>query len=248
VGKPAITGGGLVNTFTRSGGVWTARAMLAAPGSANARLGGDNFGTTVALSRTNLLVGAPQHSYDADGANQVGAAGAVYVFGRVNNTYNFVNKFVAPSADRVANARYGTSVSIDDLNSYVAVGTRANLAYVYGFDGATLKQMGRFTGNAVGDNFGFAVSVNGGRLVVGAYTALGSDINGIAGSSNTGVTYMYRLDQSLTTWNLVERNYVPVPRSSNQHGYAVAVSYNGAALMGSPGGNTSGDVSIKYIP
>lgn len=249
-GRSSVAGCGVVSTTTRSNNVWAARADIAQPGASNARMSSDNFGFSVSLSRNYLMVGAPSHNYDVNGATPLANAGAVFVYSRVGNNYSFVTKSVAPADTRKASTYYGSAVSVDEMNTYVAVGaptasqTSTGYAYAYGFDGSKFNLMNTFSGTGL---FGRAVAINSGRMAVGAPNNLGTDY-GLTSLSNAGVTVVYRLNSSLTSWTQQEVN-TPATRAANAlQGYSVSLSRTSTMLLGAYGDKTTGTISLKYVP
>lgn len=246
-GKTAVSNSGTVATFTRNSGTWTARTQISEQGTSFARNSSDQFGFSLALSRNFLIVGAPYHAYDVDGANSLANAGAMFVYSRVGNTYAYLNKFTAPAADRASNARYAHTLSIDELNTHVAVGHGAlNLTYAYGFDGLRMTVMSRIVG-PVSAGFGTAVSINNGRLAVGAPQFNGTS-SGLPTVTNAGAVFTYRLNNAQTSWDLVSTN-VPTTRTPQAlYGTSVSVSRSATQFVGAPGDLTSGSVWFKYVP
>ncbi len=90
VGSFAYPGGGAVYVFSRQGATWRQEARVVAPNRENL----DNFGASIALSGTTLLIGA-HHEDSASGGingnqanNGAASAGAAYVFEREIITFN----------------------------------------------------------------------------------------------------------------------------------------------------------------
>ena len=77
-GANASTDSGAVYVYTRSGSTWSVEKKIVATGT-NGRGVGDQFGNAVSVSGTKVALGAPYHSYDANGADYSGWAGAVFV-------------------------------------------------------------------------------------------------------------------------------------------------------------------------
>ncbi|MDP2687937.1 MAG: T9SS type A sorting domain-containing protein [Aequorivita sp.] len=69
------------------------------------------FGFDVSISGNFAFVGAPSQQLDASGANNIADAGAIFLFGRNNGNWAYVNQFDA--IHRNNNDRYGTAVAID---------------------------------------------------------------------------------------------------------------------------------------
>jgi len=129
---------------------------------------GDAFGSSVAITGTVALVGAPL----ADG---VGAdSGAVYVFNYDGSTWNEVAKLTA--SDAAAGAHFGSALAINGNRMIVgATGAQAGTgeAYAFAFDGLNWNEAAILapTGLAPAAGYGSAVSVDGASAVVGAPNA-----------------------------------------------------------------------------
>src|SRR5204863_8458391 len=92
---------GAAYVFVRAGGVWTLDQKLFASDGAT----GDLFGTSVSLSGSTTVVGAP----DASTSGGAGA-GAAYVFVRAGTTWTQQQKLVA--GDGTDGASFGRAVSV----------------------------------------------------------------------------------------------------------------------------------------
>ncbi len=130
------------------------------PGESN------DFGRSIAISGTRMVVGAISDSTEASNA------GAVYVFERNGSSWQQTAKFSA--SDAFANQYFGYSVDID--GNRIVVGaydpTNTNAAkgvYVYDWDGNNWNETK--LGN-IGNGYGNTVSISGNRVVVGEYTYL----------------------------------------------------------------------------
>jgi hypothetical protein len=71
--SPPNQGPGAAYVFVQSGGAWTQQAEL----TASDGIGGDEFGSSIAISGNTIVVGAQLH---AVGSNQIPGQGAAYVF------------------------------------------------------------------------------------------------------------------------------------------------------------------------
>jgi hypothetical protein len=69
------------------------------------------FGNSVGISENRIIVGAIQDSHDSQGGNTINKAGSAYLFQKDNHgKWQEIQKFT--SSGRVANGRFGSSVSI----------------------------------------------------------------------------------------------------------------------------------------
>ena len=153
---------GAAFVFRFDGGLWEQEAALAPLGEPI----GD-FGNSVALSGDRALVGAPS---DDDGGFWAGAA---YVFRRNGAVWSQEQKLTALDAGR--EDAFGWSVALDgayavlgapDLNGSTNYG---GAAYVYRFDDDLWREEAQLKAldPTPWDNFGMAVAISDGRVVVG---------------------------------------------------------------------------------
>ena len=135
IGASDISDGGIPNScncvyvFEKKSNGWTqVQKLTSSDPSAK-----DGFGKSVSINRSYIIVGAPGNGLDGNNANDITAAGAVYIFKR-NSTGSWLldKKIVAP--DRSAYDLFGTSVSIASAydrgeGSYVLVGAPGDADY-----------------------------------------------------------------------------------------------------------------------
>lgn len=78
-----INAGAAYIFFRNAGGLgnWgVIKKLTGASAGINGRLPTDEFGHAVAISRSAIVIGSPRHVYDSSGGNELGDAGAVFVF------------------------------------------------------------------------------------------------------------------------------------------------------------------------
>ncbi len=169
IGAPGDDGGaadaGAAYVFTRTGSTWTQQAKLLAGDAAP----NDTFGSSVAIDADTIVVGAIGEGGDF--------SGAVYVFTRSGTAWTQQAKLRA--ADAAAIDLFGQSVSL--LDNTIAVGAPndsnsvsfAGSAYVFTRTGSEWAQRAKIVAPdaAVGDFFGWSVSLTGGALLATAYAA-----------------------------------------------------------------------------
>ncbi|HMZ22333.1 MAG TPA: FG-GAP-like repeat-containing protein, partial [Blastocatellia bacterium] len=186
---------------------------VASDGAAN-----DQLGSSVALNGDTLVVGAP---LDDVGATDQGSA---YVFSRNQggaNAWGQVKKITA--SDGVAGDNFGWSVSVNGDTIVVGAPTdqvttagRAGGAYVFNRNQGGTENWGqvkKLTSGALGDKFGFSVSVDVDTIVVGAQSS---------GISATGAIYVFGRNQGGTeNWGQVKK--ITGSTSLAEFGNAVAV-------------------------
>jgi nucleoside-specific outer membrane channel protein Tsx len=173
VGAPGHTvtasnvGQGAAYVFTQSGGNWSQQAELT---SADA-VGDDQFGFSVAVSGSTVLVGAPCHP-PAGGCGP----GAAYVFVESSGTWSQQAELTA--SDGVPQDQFGWSVALDASTAVVgatlhSVGSTQNFqgaAYVFTETGGTWTQQAELAASdgVTQDKFGFSVALVGSTAVVSA--------------------------------------------------------------------------------
>jgi hypothetical protein len=164
----SLSGSAYVYRF--DGANWTQEQKLLAAD----REAGDRFGTSVAVVKDIILVGA--YSDDEDVVDVGINFGSAYVFEFSGGLWNEEQKLTASDGD--ANDFFGTSVAIDGDVIVVGADTegengfRSGAAYVYRrLDGLGWTENDKLTASD-GDNndrFGQSVDVNGDVAVVGAF-------------------------------------------------------------------------------
>ena len=172
---------GSVYLYQHNGVEWVERQELFASDAAP----GDLFGIEVAFSGDALLVGS---YFDDTTAVDTGSG---YVFRFDGVTWTEEQKLV--SSDAAAGDFLGGVVALDGntavLGAYGddAAGADSGAAYVFEFDGTTWVEVQELVASdgSANDEFGWAVSVQGDRIAVGAYEddALGH---------KAGSAYLYR--------------------------------------------------------
>ncbi len=129
---------------------------------------GSAFGSAVAVSSNRIVVGAP--GTFANGATRIGANGAIYLYDAT--TRRLITRVTPPEAQPKDNV--GHSVAI--AGNYVVAGApfdsgeQFQAGAVYVFNSSNGSQLFRLTANDAGvqDLFGFAVSISGGLIAIGA--------------------------------------------------------------------------------
>ncbi|WP_019990051.1 FG-GAP repeat protein [Rudanella lutea] len=210
------TNQGSAYVFVRSGTTWSQQAKLTAgDGAIN-----DFFGTSVAISGTYIVVGAPY-----GGGASSPSQGAAYVFLRSGTTWSQQAKLTA--SDGTADDQFGVSVAL--AGDYALVGayyddpgglTEAGSAYVFIRSGSTWTQQAKLTNSnpASGHLFGFSVALSGNYALVSAYGE-----NTFQGTSTLFV-------RSGTTWSRVRKVTDSSP-SNTFNGISVSLS-NGTFIIG----------------
>ena len=189
------TASGAVYVFTLSNGVWQQTAKLTALNAS----AGDNFGQSVAVSGSFIIVGAPSGG---------GGRGQVYFFSNQNGTWLQEQELTGSGA-------FGTSVGISGLNAVVGapgVGT----ATVFTFRN-TLWNIGQQllpSDAQAGEGFGQAVAMDSTDIVVGAPFWTDNPSNP-ANAAEGGRAFIFEL---------VDGTWVRVARLTAQDGLLASVA------------------------
>jgi hypothetical protein len=223
------SGAGAAYLFTSAAGVWS-QAQAITP--SNGTLGGQ-FGIAVAISGDTAVVGA-----DVGGASNQGAA---YVFTQSGGTWSQRKELTA--SDSAADDFFGASVAVSGnvvvVGAYEAmIGAQLGegAAYVFTFAGGTWGQTQKLTPSpGQGDQqFGSAVAISGGLVVIGAFDAVGP--NPMQGAAHVFV-------QSASGWTEQQRLVAADGATNDGLGGALGVS-GGTVLTGasnvSRGANNQG--------
>jgi hypothetical protein len=185
---------------------------------------GDNFGYSVAAGNYRVVVGAPG---DDDDGNQ---SGSVFVFHAAAASQ--LVKLTA-GALGAAGDNFGHSVAINCNRIVVGApydddkGTDSGSVYIYKLNGTLVKKITDVNGSA-GDNFGFSVAVNCGRIIVGAPY---DDDNG----SDSGSAFIYDLDGNFIK-KLSSSSDIISAAAGDNFGYSVAIG-SSRIIIGAPNKN-----------
>src|SRR6059058_5535853 len=157
---------GAVYVFTESNGTWTQTQKL----TANDGAAYDNFGLSVALKGSTILVGSPRAAIGANAGQ-----GALYVFTESNGTWSQTQKLTA--SDGATNDSFGESVALDGstaligaYNATINGHTWQGAAYIFTESNGSWSEGQRLTASdgTAGANFGNAVALNGSTALIGA--------------------------------------------------------------------------------
>jgi hypothetical protein len=222
---------GAAYVFTESNGTWSESQKLTASD------GGlfDNFGASVALDGSTLVVGA-------NGATVGGnaAQGAVYVFTESNGTWTQTQKLTAD--DGAAYDNFGLSVALKGSTILVGspaatIGTNAGQGALYVFteSNGTWSQTQKLTASdgATNDSFGESVALEGSTALIGA------DASTVGGNTYQGKAYLFT--ESGGNWSQSD-TFIASDGAVDDY-FGAALAWDGAtALISTPhptiGGNT----------
>ncbi len=197
----------------------------------------DQFGTSVSMQGGRILVGALQ------GDGVVANAGAAFVYERSGQTWNKVATLVASDGSEFVD--FGMSVSLDQTRAAVGAedASRSGLqfagsAYVYDSTGGVWGQSARLTAQdaAPSDSFGSAISLLGGRVVVGARR------DDYSGATDAGSAYVF--DRNVSgSWNQTAKLTPADPQTDAMFGSSTAISTD-RVVVGAPFFSTLNDFRL----
>ena len=164
--------GGTPNTgsayvYTNNGSSWSQQQEL----TPSHLSGGDQFGNSVAISHSTIVVGAPHHR-----VGRAAFAGAAYVYVGSGGTWRKRAKLTEPTP--VVNDTFGYSVAVE--GGRILVGTPQQLAchsnscegvaYLFAGSGSswTEKQALSASDGSRGGAFGYSVALSGREALIGA--------------------------------------------------------------------------------
>lgn len=197
--------------YTGAGGVYIFKADLSESWQqvkklvAPIRKASDLFGTSISVSSSVVVIGAPYEDDDINDANPINQAGSAYV-AELNSQgqWSITQKIV--SSDRNADDMFGYAVSTSDNRIVVAalrdgqnslgggVMQSSGSAYIFEKNGGVWGQVQKIVAsdrqNAA--SFGNSVSVSGNTILVGAM-AEPKDENGGNALGSAGAAYLFLL-------------------------------------------------------
>ncbi|WP_460956813.1 hypothetical protein, partial [Spirosoma litoris] len=205
------------------------------------RAADDDFGSSVAISGSLIVVGAYWENEDATGSNTLIKAGSAYVFSQNQggtDNWGQVKKIVA--SDRGAGDTFGVSVGISGstivvgapINSGDAAGgnmlSGAGAAYVFNQNQGGAGNWGQVkkivaSDRGAGDQFGISVGISGSLVVVGAYQD-GEDATGGNTLTGAGSAYVFNQNQGGTgNWGQEQKVTLMDYVGGQQYGFSVAI-------------------------
>lgn len=233
------TENGAVYIFRNNAGTWTLENTVRE--NTPFRATTDNLGGSVAVEMNGttgyVLAGARQ---PVAGAGKMGFVLAVPRTGLT--TWGTQVKLTA--ADGTAGDQFGTRVAMDGTTAVIGAaldaptGTESGSAYVFDVGTGTWAQTAKLQAadGAMGNQFGFAVDIDGNNIIVGArYAATG-------GFTREGVAYLFK--RSSGSWSQIVRNDPSDGSSFDLFGSSVSIS-GCTAFVGAPTHTTS-DLGAVY--
>jgi hypothetical protein len=218
VGAPNETAGAVLNAgnayvYTISGSTVTYKCTLVdpAPVAGTSTSIGGAFGWSVAISGTDVLVGAPGET--SGGLDEGGNA---YIFSTSCSSIASLT-----TSNPVAGGVFGYSVALSGTTAYIGAPGEGSGGHVYLVLKATSAPAGRTTYVLASPNaqsgygaYGVSLAVGGTVLVVGARS------ENVSGMFDAGNAYLYNSSTGILTAQLIN----PSPQYGGEFGYSVAVS------------------------
>ena len=223
--------------FTRSGGIWTQQQKLTASDPA----AGDNFGDSVVVDGTTIIVGAKND--DHPGKTDAGSA---YVFTRNGSIWTQQQKLT--SSDGATSDAFAFFIGLSGDTAIIGAdgndgdGNNAGAAYIFTRSNGVWTQQQRLHSSDASDSdgFGAGVCLEGDTAVVGAFVANTSS------GADSGAAYVFTRSGSVWTQ---QQKIVASDGAANDHfGLALAMSGN-TVIVGAPDDDQPGatDTGSAYV-
>ncbi len=231
----AGTDAGATHVFERNVGgpnAWGQSVRLIAESTTS----GDREGNAVSIYGETILTGAPFHNSQA-----IADSGAAYVFTRYSNTWS--ENAQVTGQDKEDALSFAVALSGD----FAVVGapyvdasptlTNTGVAYVLERNQGGTDQWGQVktltaTNATTGDEFGYAVAIEGDTIVVGARF-------GDSGATDAGAAYIFQRNvDGADQWKQIKMLADVSPLTGEQFGCAVALSGNTVIVGASEDGSS----------
>jgi hypothetical protein len=228
---------GAVYVFTRKDGVWTQTQRLVA----NDQNGVNLLGASLALQGDTLAVGAPGES--SKGAN----SGAVYIFERSGSMWTQMHKIYSSMPGD--GAVFGGAVAIGGDRLVVGAPDESRPESHTGSAEVFVKRDGKWTsqqrlqppGLGQTANFGFAISISGNRIAIGAPRT-----HQILSMMSTPPGEVYIYDAEGDGWTQTAKLTATIPTATDEFGVVLALS--GMSLAVGASEDVSGAAGIGADP
>ena len=218
-------GGGKISIFENNGTNWGNVTVLRADDNQS----NDEFGYSLNLSGSRLLVGAPKA--DANGTD----SGAAYIFEQNGSGWNQTAK-LSPSG-LSAGDEFGYSVSLANNLAFVGARqkdgnrTNAGAVYIFHLNGLNWEQVSIIYPPQDQSNQFFSSDLK-----------VNSDILAVSSpSQGEGYVYLYRVENNGSNISLISSLGLDEANSTDQGFLSIALK-NGTAIVGIPGDSTFADV------
>ena len=254
-GTNPLTNAGAAFLFMRTDNAhpWTAVAKLT--GDSPERNPSDQYGYAVASTSNTIVIGAPNQSYDGNGAYWVNNAGAVYVwYNDGTNGWVLQQKLTAQDGTLVGNVlretgdKFGYSVAISGDTLVVGIPNRStdvtgttamtNAGAIMVFKRSngvwtTYGTMIQGSDTAAGDTFGGVIDFDGTTI---AASAIGNKLDSTGANSVTGAGAVYLFTDSGTAFTQ-EAKITPTGTNArianDRFGYSISIK-DSLLIVGTP--------------
>jgi glutamate synthase domain-containing protein 3 len=222
---------GSAYVFNHHGGSWVETQKLTASDGA----AGDQFGNSIAVNGSTIVVGAPLH--DVAGASDQGSA---YVFDRQGGSW--VETQELTGSDGAADNQFGWSVAVG--GSTIVVGAVNNhfgntfsrgSAYVYDRRGGSWVESQKLTASdeAINNFFAWAVAISGSTIVATA-------IFNVPGITNRGAAYVFNRQGG--SWVETQKLTASDGAANDRFGWSVAAS-GPTIVVGAPNDDVGNNIN-----
>jgi hypothetical protein len=240
-----LSSAGSVYVFERDGGgVWNQTQKIVP----SDREAGDEFGWSVAISGSTLIVGSHYDNEDEDDLNYMYHAGSAYIFDRLGDGTWIQSQKIVGSGRSVdidfpdggggaedLSDQFGCDVDIhgDKIivgsyhHDYDALGGspihETGTAYIFERSLGTWSEVAKLQNSdrALEDRFGWSVGIDGNIAIVGAYTEDENEA-GASTLANAGSVYLFERDGG-GTWSQIQK-IVPSDRANgDRFGYDLSI-------------------------
>jgi len=221
---------GAAYVFTESNGTWTqSQKLIASDGAIQ-----DQFGHAVALDGATIAISAWSATINGNVSQ-----GALYLFTNSGGSWTQTQKLVV--ADGQQDDEFGRSIALsgNDLlvgAAYAAVGSndQQGAVYVFAGDTGTWTQTQKLSASdgAGGDEFGYAMAIDGSTVVIGAIGAVIND------DINAGAAYVFAKQND--SWSQLDELLPSDGAQNSFFGYAIGMS-DADVLIGAELANVGGN-------
>ena len=208
--------------YTRSGDNWQFVRKLTVAGGSNTQTWFSSG--AAAIVGDQMFVAAP-------GAviNSVNAAGAVYIFNRVNGNWVEGQRIDAPESTALQGfgktlAISGDTLAVGTPNKTVGANQNQGAVYVFVRNGSTWNFQQKLTASdgAAQDFFAQSLAISGDTIISGAPSA------DVSGDINRGAAYVFT--RSGTTWTQQPRLLASNGNANDSFGFSVALEGDAAVI------------------
>ena len=161
-------------------------------------ISGENFGLSICISDLYLTVGSPLYNLDENGQNQLTNSGAVFIFKRNVDTWEYFKTIFAPT--RTSNENFGYSVSNTD--KIIVVGTNGtSKSYIYNIELKDVSLIETLTETSSTNAYGNSVYCTDDNVFISDINS-STDPDGNSLPSNSGAVYIYN---ETNNWNRTQK-------------------------------------------